>query len=353
MVSPMKQAFGRTLLIVLIGSLMAVPTLMAQVLDRPVAIVRLTSTVNIGQRELRRQVELLEQQLGRQLNLDNRREVLEAQIGNVLLTQAAARDNIRVTEEEIQQAINVQKQSLGQPVGDTEFRRIIQDQMGMTWDEYVGEITDRLVQERYILARAENDFGEIAEPTTREIRQVYEENAQQFTNPAMVRFDHLFFDLRNRSNEEQQAARRQADAFARQIARGTTSFDDLLRGSLDDATYAGGDFGYILRGDPQAVQRLGSSFVNAVFDMDEGEVSGALESSAGIHIVRITDRRSPRLLELSDPLLPGESITVRQQIRAYILNQRQQEVFQQAIESVLDELMEEAEITRFEENLDW
>lgn len=353
MVNAMNSVLRRTSLLILLGAVFAGATVSAQVLDRPVAIVRLTSTVNIGQRELRRQVELLERQLGRELSTDNRREVLEAQIGNVLLSQAAARDNIRVTEDEIQQAINVQKQSLGQPVGDTEFRRIVQDQMGMTWDEYVEQITDRLVQERYILARAERDFGEIPEPTTREIRQVYEENAQQFTNPAMVRFDHLFFDFRNRSTDDQRAARRQADTFALQISRNATSFDELLRGSLDDASYAGGDFGYILRGDPQAIQRLGNSFVNAVFDMENGDISEVLESSVGLHIVRITDRRSPRLLDLNDPLLPGESITVRQQIRAYILNQRQQEVFQRAVETVLEELMSEAEITRFEENLSW
>ena len=353
MVTGMNGRLGRLFLGSFLGVVLLSQTIAAQVLDRPVAIVRLTSTVNVGQRELRQQVELLERQLGRELSLENRREVLEAQIGNVLLSQAAARANVRVTEDEIQQAINVQKQSLGRPVGDTEFRRIVQDQMGMSWDEYVGEITERLVQERFILEQAETEFGSIEEPTTREIRQVYEENAQQFTNPAMVRFDHLFFDLRNRTDEEQQTARRQADTFARQIERGTTSFDEFLRNSLDDASYAGGDFGFVLRGDPQAMQRLGTEFVDTVFDLDEDDISSVVQSRVGLHIVRITDRRGPRLLDLNDPLLPGESITVRQQIRAFILNQRQQEVFQRAIETVLEELRSEAEITRFEENLDW
>ncbi len=349
----MNRTFRLRVIQILLVLFITSAPLFAQILDRPVAIVRLTTTVNIGQRELQRQVQLLERQLGRELSMSNRREVLEAQIGNVLLSQAAERSNIRVTEEQIQQAINVQKQSLGRPVGDTEFRQIVQEQMGMSWDEYIGEVTDRLVQEQFILAEAEDDFGEIPDPTTREIRQVYEENAQQFTNPAMVRFDHLFFDFRTRSNEEQQAARRRADDFSRRIVRGTTTFDDLLRGSLDDATYAGGDFGYVLRGDPQAAARLGRSFVDAIFDLENGDVSAVLESAVGLHIVRVTDRRSPRLLDLNDPLLPGESVTVRQQIRAFILNQRQQQVFQESIESVLAELTEEAEITRFEDNLDW
>ena len=169
-------------------------TASAQVLDRPVAIVRLTETVNIGQRELRQQVDLLEQQMGRQLTQDQRREVLEAQIGDVLLNQAAARANIRVSQDEIQQAIDTQRQSLGQPVSDAQFRQMVQQQMGMSWDQYVEEVTNRLIQEQFILQEAQGQFNSIDEPTNREIRQVYEENAQQFTNPAMVRFDHLFFD---------------------------------------------------------------------------------------------------------------------------------------------------------------
>ncbi|MCG8481411.1 MAG: peptidyl-prolyl cis-trans isomerase, partial [Spirochaetales bacterium] len=170
---------------------------------------------------------------------------------------------------------------------------------------------------------------------------------------AMVRFDHLFFDLRGQDDAAQGETRRLADSLARRIERGTADFDTLLRESLDDVRYAGGDFGYLVRGEQQAVQRLGREFVDGTFEFEEGEVSGVLESSAGLHIIRVTDRRSPRLLDLDDPLLPGENVTVRDQIRAYLLNVRQQEIFQQSVESTLRRLEEEAEITRFEENLNW
>jgi parvulin-like peptidyl-prolyl isomerase len=328
-------------------------SLSAQVLDRPVAVVRLTETVNIGRRELRQQVERLEAQLGRDLTDDQRREVLEAQIGDVLLNQAADRAGVRVTEEEVDQAIDTQRRSIGRPLSDTQFRRLVEQQMSMDWDAYVEEIRNRLVQEQFILQEAQGRFQDIDEPTTEEIRRVYEENAQEFTNPAMVRFEHLFFDLRERSDEEQQQARRLASTLSRRIERGTAGFDQLLRDSLDDARYSGGDFGFIVRGDQQAIQRLGGDFVNSIFDLDEGEVTGVLESNVGLHIVRVTDRRGPRLLGLDDPLLPGESVTVRRQIEAYILNQEQQHIFQESVESVLARLREEAEITRFPENLDW
>ncbi len=334
--------------------LLGATPLFAQVLDRPVAIVRLTETVNIGQRELRQQVEMLEQQMDRELTEDQREEVLEAQIGDVLLNQAAARADIRVSDEDIDQAIAAQRQSIGQPVSDSQFRQLIQQQTGLGWDEYVQEIRNRLVQEQFILQDARERFDEgLEEPTDREIRRVYEENAQQFTNPAMARFDHLFFDLRGTDGDEEQEARRLATAFARRLDRENADYQQLLRESLDDARYSGGDFGYIVRGDQQAVNQLGREFVDEVLDMEEGDVSGVLESNVGLHIVRITDRRAPRLLQLGDPLLPGERTTVRDQIRAYILNQQQQQIFQESVQEVLARLQDEAEITRFPENLDW
>lgn len=331
----------------------AVPAIFAQILDRPVAIVRLTETVNIGQREIRQQVQLLEQQMGRELTVSNREEVLEAQIGDVLLRQAAERANIRVSEEEVEQAINLQRQQLGRPVSDADFRRIVQEQTGLSWERYRSEIRTRLVQERFILERARGRFGEIEEPGAREIRRVYEENAQQFTNPAMARFDHLFFDLRNSDTAREQELRQRAQRLAREIERGTTTFQQAMRASLDDPGYAGGDFGYLIRGDQTARERLGRSFVETVMNLEEEDISGVIESNVGLHIVRITDRRSPRLLQLGDPLLPGESVTVRDQIRSYLVSQRQQAIFQESIETVLEELKREAEISRFPEHLNW
>ena len=266
----MKREIGSVRFFFLLFLMISGGLLSAQILDRPVAIVRLTETVNIGQRELRQQVELLERQLGGELTLENRREVLDAQIGDVLLNQAAARANIRVTQDEIDQALAAQRQSIGRPVSDAQFRQLVQDQMGLSWERFIEEITNRLTQEKLILQESQGRLNQIAEPSTREIRQIYEENARQFTNPAMVRFDHLFFDLRGQQSDQQSETRRLADSFARRIERGTGDFDTLLRESLDDVRYAGGDFGYLVRGEQQAVQRLGREFVDGVFEFEEG-----------------------------------------------------------------------------------
>lgn len=325
----------------------------AQVLDRPVAVVRLTETTNIGQREIRSQVTLLERQMGRTLTQTERLEVLDAQIGEVLLGQAARRANIRITNEEVQQAIGVQRQSIGRPVSDAQFRQLIQEETGLNWDQYVEQITKRLAHERYIMDRSRTQMQNVPAPTNAEIEAVYEANAPQFTNPAMVRFEHLFFDFRGKTEAERTALRTRADALAQQLQRGTKTFDQALRESLDDASFSGGDFGYMVRGDQQALMNLGQTFVDAVFAMRAQQVSGVLTSAVGLHIVRVSDRRAPRLLGLDDPLLPGETVTVRAQIRAFISNQKQQIVFQESVQRVIEELRREASIQRFVENMNW
>ncbi len=337
----------------LIIGLLAVGALSAQVLDKPVAIVRLTETVNIGQRELRNQVEMLQEQLGRELSEEDRREVLEAQIGEILIDQAAARQDIRVTQEEINQAIRAQRQSLGQPVSDAQFRGFIQEQLGLSWDEYVEQITQRLIQEKYVVENRRDLIQNVDPPTESEIRAFYDENATQFTNPAMVRFNQLFIETRNKSDSQVDAARQKAQDLRGQLRSGQASFQELMNDSLDDASYTGGDFGFLLRNDQQARNLLGRRFVESVFSLEEGDISAVIESNIGFHIVQITNRRSPRVLGLNDPVLPGQNVTVRNQIENYLRNQQQQRNFQQAVEEVIDDLRDEAEVELFEQNLQW
>jgi parvulin-like peptidyl-prolyl isomerase len=109
-----------------------------------------------------------------------------------------------------------------------------------------------------------------------------------------------------------------------------------------------------MRQDGNSRQLLGQDFIDEVFRVDEGEISdGVLESNVGYHIVKVTNRRRARILDLNDPVLPGQNITVRDQIRNYLLANEQQRAFQRALEEVVQELRNQAEVRIFEENLDW
>ena len=123
--------------------------------------------------------------------------------------------------------------------------------------------------------------------------------------------------------------------------------------ALDDPRFSAADFGYLLRNDTANRQILGSQFFDAVFALQTGDIGGVYESNVALHIVRISDRRAPRILELDDPLYPGETTTVRQQIQSVLLAEQEQQALLTAVEELVEELRSEATITLREANLPW
>ncbi len=324
-----------------------------QVLDRSVARVRLTTTSNIGQRALRGQIEMYESQAGRELSSDERREVLEIMINERLIEQAAERDGVSISDRELEQHIQQERQSLGGQMSQEQFEMIVEQQLGIDYEEYRDELRKQLLQQRYIQEAERQRFADIQEPSEQEIQAVYNENVQEFINPAMVRFEHVYVDARGLDDSERETARETLEGLFSDIESGDISFEEAADHAEELDELGTADFGYLAQNDRQLRQQLGSDFVDAVFELEDGEVSGVFDSQVGLHVVQVTDKRDRRFLDLDDPLVPGQSVTVRENIRQYILNNRMQQEFAQATESVLAELREEAEITINEDNLEW
>ncbi|MFP4644729.1 MAG: peptidyl-prolyl cis-trans isomerase, partial [Spirochaetales bacterium] len=325
----------------------------AQVLDRSVARVRLTTTANIGQRALRSQIELYESQSGRELSSDERREVLDIMINEELIEQAAERDGVSISDQELEQRIEQERQSLGSRASQEQFEMLVEQELGIEYDEYRDELEKQLLQQRYIQQAEQERFADMEEPSEDEIRSVYNENVQEFINPEMVRFDHVYVDARELDDSERSSARETIEELYSEVSDDSISFEQAYERAEESDELGRADFGYLAQNDRQLRQQLGSDFIDTVFELEDGEVSGVHESQVGFHIVRITDKRERRFLDLDDPLVPGQSVTVRENIRQYIMNNRMQQEFAEATNSVLERLREEAEITVNEDNLDW
>ncbi len=337
--------------------LIVAATAPAQVLDRPVAVVRLVETVNIGRREVDAQVALFEQQIGRALQPAEKQQILEALINDELLLQAASRAGVRVTQEEIRNYLAVQRQQWSQALGVTlseeQFRLQVEQQTGRPWVDFLEDVTDELIKLKYVRQRESRLFEGVMSVSEAEIQSFYDEQATSFTNPAMVSFRHVYVDLRGKTDQERQAARASLEAYRRQIRSGALTFEQLERRAVDDAAISADNFGYLMRNDPRSQQLLGRSFIEALFGLSEGDIAGVLESNVALHIVLVTDRRSARILSLDDPILPGQNVTVRQQIRNLLANQKEQQALGRAVEKIVGDLRAEAEITVFESNVPW
>ena len=332
----------------------------AQLIDKPVATIKLSKLEVISVKQFRKQIDTLEARTNGTLSVDDRRKLLDLLVSEILISQAASLEKIDVSQGEIDSRIALARQTggmglnLNRELTDQEFRQLLQ-QSGLAWDEYVEQLKKAILQQKYVMQTKKSVFEKVEPPADTEIEEFYDANKTAFVAPDMVRFKHIYIDTRNlASAAEKEKARARAEEISRELRNGAV-FDDLVVKYSDDknSRYKGGDFGYLRRDDQARKQLLGREFFEAPFKMESGEISDVLQSNIGFHIIRVTEKIPFRLLALDDPIPPQNNSTVREQISAQLLQQKQAELYQTVLLDLLDELKKKAEIRIFEENLSW
>ena len=331
-------------IIVLINNIIGVRS---QILDKSIAVVFLYKTENISLKTINLQYDLLQKQTKSLTGITEtsitKKEVLEAAINDILITQEANNAGVIVTAKQIDDIIQFQKESYRTPISDEDFQTLMTKQTGLLWTDYREQIRKRILQEQYIATKYQNRLQEIREPTNAEIRKMYDEYATMFVNPSMLRSDHLFWDFRSLDAAQRKVLKKEAQDMEKIINRDVVTFDKKLKESLENPNIEGGDLGYIIR-DEQTKDILGDSFLDTVFALEDNEISGLVTSKSGYHIVKITDKRPAKLLGLDDPILPGEKVTVKQRIITTLQTQYRQEKFSELIQEEVKELRKKASI---------
>lgn len=319
-------------------------------LDVPVATVRLTRTEIITQRDFRAKVAEIERaNRGTALTSAEKTELLNLLIAEALVAQAAERANIRISETEIIQAGRAQT---GVNVSDQDFKTLVERQAGVTWAQYVETARKTLSAQRFVLADPGASSLQQVNITDAAIVTFFDENKSKFINPDLVRVSHVFLDTRRAPRLPVPDLQRLAAETQRAIAGNTLTFEEAVRRESDDKTSAArnGDLGFLRRDDPQLQAIFGRDFLNSVFRLRKGELSGVLESNLGLHIVRVTEKFDQRFLGLDDPVSPADTTTVRALIRQQLTAQAQQAAFQTLLNSIVERLRREAEVRTFAQN---
>ncbi len=124
-----------------------------------------------------------------------------------------------------------------------------------------------------------------------DVEEYYARHAERYRRPARTTFDHVFLSADRRADPAGDAA-------------------VLLRGmATDDRGWAqvGDPFmlarTYAARTDPQVARLFGAGFADAVSALPAGDWNGPVESTYGMHLVRVRERtpsRTPPLDELRD-----------------------------------------------------
>lgn len=173
------------------------------------------------------------------------------------------------------------------------------------------EKLDETEEFQKILASAKRDIlaqmamGEALkgiEVTEEEVKAYYDANAQQFTKGATVNAKHILTD-----SEEKCAA------ILESIVKEEKTFEDAAKESSTCPSGAkGGDLGEFGRG------QMVKEFEDVAFDAEIGHVVGPVKTQFGYHLIKVEKKNEASAVPFEE---------VKEQIRAQLLQQKQNEAY--------------------------
>jgi len=348
----------RIVFFVLVASVLA-PHAFAQAGLQPAAVVNLIRSEPITVGQLRTEVERMETAFGQPLNGQQRREVLDAMINERLVLQAAERDRVIISENELNQHISQLRAQmvpmLGRQPTDAEFATAIRGQTGLELQAFREQTRRQLTQQNYLFTQKRDLFENVRPPADAEIVSMFDLTRSQFVRPETVRLSMIQVPF-GADAASRTRARQQIDSLSREIGSSASRFNEVVvRAQAPNSGFQGGDFGFMPR-NLEAVQRVGQDFVTLAFGLRPGEISRVIEGppGSGYQIIKVTESHAMRSLELDDILQPGSPITVRAYIANVMMQERQMSVFAQAVQALHADLRAGGRTFQvFEANLNW
>lgn len=145
--------------------------------------------------------------------------------------------------------------------------------------------------------------------TEEEKKAFFEAQKQSFSKPETASAKHILVDSEEKAND-----------ILGKINAGEVSFEDAAKEhSTCPSKDAGGDLGTFGRG------QMVPEFENAVFNMNNGEVSGPVKTQFGYHLIKLENKNESSIPEYDE---------VAEEVGKALLFQKQGEVYQQKLNEV-------------------
>lgn len=245
-----------------------------------------------------------------------RKEAMDEIIKQELVRQAAEAKGIVVTEADIDTAI----EEVSEPFKSIdEFKRRIQNE-GFTEQSYRQHVGRMIAAKRYL---DDVRLG-VDKVSDEDLEQYYRDNELRLTLPEQVRVRHILLTWKPMGTTDDKGAIRKQMEPILERARSGEDFAALADEFSDD--YAtrnnGGDTGLFQRGE------MAPSFEEVAFALKPGEISDPVETSFGVHILRLEEHREARLLPLDE---------IGEQLRIHVLDERMEAAVEQEIERLRSE----------------
>ena len=320
------------------------------------ATVNLTKTEAITVGQLRTEVQRMEKASGKTLSKAERLQVLDVIINERLVLQAAERDRIMVTENEINQQMQQLRSALAQQIGrqptDAEFAQAVKSESGLDVQTFREQLRKQFIVQKYLMAKKGDLINGVKIPTDDEIQSEYIIRKSELVRPETIRCSMIQINYGSDAASRTKA-KTLADSLVKEINNDPAKFDEVAQRSVaPNSGYKAGDAGYLPR-NQEARNLLGQNFMDIAFSLKQGQVSRLIEGKDAYQIIKVTENYAGKQLELTDILQFGTRVTVRDYIGQGLLNQRQQAALKQASEEIVKELRTGKTFQIFENNINW
>jgi len=275
--------FRATLLILALLFGLACPA-QAVIVDRILAIVNDTlitqSDLNNTFEPVRKKIEVSLTGEQREKTLNEAREaILNRMIDNILIEQEATKLGITVQDEEVTGTIKNILSQRDLTMGD--FETILEKE-GMSLDAYKKEVREQLIRSRVV----RRELRSAITVSDEEIGEYYTQHRAEYEGQTAIRLRQIvLFFPENADDGMKQKTKTDMEAILKRIRSGEP-FDKLAsQFSQGPTARDGGDIGFVDRG------VMNPEMEKIAFSMEPGQVSGIIESAAGLSIITVTEKR--------------------------------------------------------------
>lgn len=214
-----------------------------------------------------------------------KRTALDRLVEKKLVEQKIRELNIKVSEEEVRQAIDDVKKQNNIPSQEALVSALASQ--GLSFDQYRNQLQEQIEKLKLISmeVRAKIHVSES------EMLEYYDANRAKYTEDESYRARHIFFKTSDKSPAEDIKRTMTTALMVLAEARSGKDFSDLAKNYSEDpaAKKDGGDLGTFKKADMQA--ELG----NAVTGMKPGDISELVYTTAGFHIIKLEERISGKV----------------------------------------------------------
>lgn len=211
----------------------------------------------------------------------------EQVIGTTLLFAEAARLDIPVSEQEIDESVKAMEEQAG---GAQKLREILEKQ-----GQNLVQLRNEIHRGRKVDKLVAKITGEAADPTPAEAEAYFNAHRAEFGKEAQVRCQHILVSPKSASAEDDLAAIAKIREIRDRVAAGSDfATEAATHSDCPSGKQAGGSLGWFSRG------MMVKEFDEAAFSMPVGGLSDIIKTQFGYHIIYKNDEQKEAVPEYSE-----------------------------------------------------